>query len=1274
MTDSRVGRILLERERAARMANEGAAGIAGEGLRSAFTISAGHVLTAWHCVREAAERGDRLWFRLRDADAQTQRRYKYLPVRMLDQDETFDIAVMVVDGSRLGEAGLSEYDAKKLLAGSIIPLGVDVSMHERVRVVGFPANAPSADSDTLPASVVDLTLPLGEVTGLKLVGESFAAVAPIDPHGLSGGPVLKSGSTGVEVAVGVVRSLPIGRYPDAALGGALIATRIEDVAGRLPQIAAALLAEVPSRPITAGLAWRADTSLAALLRADAELVDYFGRDHELRDLHAWCDGPAERAARLVTGPGGQGKTRMAMQLCRELAASGSWAARILRGPGDAAAVGDLCRRAAAASWSLLLVVDYAGEYGAAAFAQLVGVLTGDSVRLPRWRLLLLARNAGDWWQPQASGGGPGTAVRPQLIAGGAEVPETELALEPLIPDPDARGPAFGRILAQLRPAVEASASELGMAVAEPPVVPDLSGADLGSALMLHMAAIVSLLPPAGRPFKPAERSSASDLINRVLDLECERHWLYEDTSAARLYRPTEEAFGDLAHGDRTIVETAIAAATLAGAPTAYAAAQLVTRALDVGQPRARNIARWLHDLYPVPEGSSETTWLPPLQPDRLGEELVARVIRRQQAEGTPPDQLLPRRILGSSPESLAAVQVHRLLTVMIRAGSRDRDIADLLADASGHGGLLHDIPDEIDLRVVADALPKTNTNLLGAAAAVTAHAVRHYDLTQPGWRELDPQDESTRPKLQEGARLLNILGNRLGEVGRPEEALAPANEAVELRRRLAEANPAAHLPDLAGSLHNLANRLSEVGRREEALAPVNEAVELRRRQAETNPAAYLPYLAGSLHNLANRLSEVGRREEALAPVNEAVELRRRLAEADPAAYLPDLTDSLNNLAMRLGEVGRWEEALALADEAVELCRRLAEANLAAYLPDLAMSLTTLGGSLVQVGRWEEAVAPAGEAVEIRRRLAEANPAAYLRNLAGSSAILGSSLAQAGRQEEALAAANEAVELCRRLAEANPAAHLPVLAVSLATLGGSLVQAGRPEEALAAAGEAVELCRRLAEANPAAYLPVLAASLVTLGGSLVQVGRPEEALAAAGEAVELCRRLAEANPAAYLPVLAASLVTLGGSLVQVGRPEEALAAAGEAVEFRRRLAEANPAAYLPDLAASLAILGSMLADVGRGKEAGEAWDDAAARLGPEAHVLRLLRAGWEWVLMPTYEAERDHLASHPGLLTTGSEDQLAHVLRYQPPDEAERYLALVATARVHGVDYAYRDLT
>ena len=92
------------------------------------------------------------------------------------------------------------------------------------------------------------------------------------------------------------------------------------------------------------------------------------------------------------------------------------------------------------------------------------------------------------------------------------------------------------------------------------------------------------------------------------------------------------------------------------------------------------------------------------------------------------------------------------------------------------------------------------------------------------------------------------------------------------------------------SLGNLSNRLSEVGGRAgEALAAAQEAVDLYRRLALDNPARYEPNLAASLGNLSIRLSEVGGRAgEALAAAQESVDLYRRLALDDPARYEPDL--------------------------------------------------------------------------------------------------------------------------------------------------------------------------------------------------------------------------------------------------------------------------------------------------------------------------------------------------------------------------------------------------
>ena len=65
------------------------------------------------------------------------------------------------------------------------------------------------------------------------------------------------------------------------------------------------------------------------------------------------------------------------------------------------------------------------------------------------------------------------------------------------------------------------------------------------------------------------------------------------------------------------------------------------------------------------------------------------------------------------------------------------------------------------------------------------------------------------------------------------------------------------------ALNNLAIRLSEVGQREAALAPAKEAVAIRRELAAKAPDAYRPDLALSLSVLADRLEELERIDDAV---------------------------------------------------------------------------------------------------------------------------------------------------------------------------------------------------------------------------------------------------------------------------------------------------------------------------------------------------------------------------------------------------------------------------
>jgi tetratricopeptide (TPR) repeat protein len=216
----------------------------------------------------------------------------------------------------------------------------------------------------------------------------------------------------------------------------------------------------------------------------------------------------------------------------------------------------------------------------------------------------------------------------------------------------------------------------------------------------------------------------------------------------------------------------------------------------------------------------------------------------------------------------------------------------------------------------------------------------------------------------------------LSAVGRREEALVAAQEAVALRRTLATDRPDAFTPDLAGSLNNLANMLANLGRWEEALAAAQEAADLYRTLATDRPDAFTPDLAKSLNNLANVLSDLGRREEALATAQEAADLYRTLATDRPDAFTHNLAGSLTNLANTLSDLGRREEALAAAQEAADLDRTLATDRPDAFTPDLAMSLNNLAAVLSDLGRSEEALVAAQEAVTLLRPYFLRQPAAF----------------------------------------------------------------------------------------------------------------------------------------------------------------------------------------------------------------------------------------------------------------------------------------------------------
>jgi hypothetical protein len=93
----------------------------------------------------------------------------------------------------------------------------------------------------------------------------------------------------------------------------------------------------------------------------------------------------------------------------------------------------------------------------------------------------------------------------------------------------------------------------------------------------------------------------------------------------------------------------------------------------------------------------------------------------------------------------------------------------------------------------------------------------------------------------------------LAEAGRRDEGLAAEEEAVALYRELAEASPAAYLPDLAASLNNLGIRMAEAGHADEADQLLHEVL----GSFEHNPlgAGHILLVRGRWLLTQHRLSE-----------------------------------------------------------------------------------------------------------------------------------------------------------------------------------------------------------------------------------------------------------------------------------------------------------------------------------------------------------------------------------------------------------------------------------
>ena len=619
---------------------------------------------------------------------------------------------------------------------------------------------------------------------------------------------------------------------------------------------------------------------SSLLRADFGVMPYLFRDAELAEAEAWCQG-ADWATPMsimqVTAPGGAGKTRFAIELCKRLAPTG-WAAGLWHGEGEIAKL-PLPR---------LVVIDYAEEAQAASLRDGLDALGRHATGLAPVQVLMLSRaRAGQASDAVTELGKDAPATLVRVLD---HLRDNPVAARPL---PVAQRQALYREAVSSFITAWCSDAQTGAEVNDGSV-PDLSHDRYEVALEVLFEALVAALnrcdEGAGGELVPADGDSGHgrSAAEGVLEHE-EKYWQLTTPAAFR--------------GDGVTLRECAGLATLAGAGDQDEADALLSIPARLARPDAalvrRDLIGWLSSMYDGP-GT-----LNPIRPDRLGEELVCRVLADQDDKG--------RAMLGAVLRLESDDQAERCLDVLARIGAYDRPTA---LTAAAVVSRLH-----ADLTVRAEeqshGAPGRPGRTALAGACQRLLTPRFCVLVERALADDEPGSTTYRRDLSVSFERLADLAR---EAGQGERARELYERSLEIAQGLADDEPGSttYRRDLSVSFNKLADLAREAGQGERARELYERSLEIRQGLADDEPGSttYRRDLSVSFERLADLAREAGQGDDARQWVSRALDIRRGLVRDEPGRL--DLVVELAYVLYLWAEIGAEDADPSPAREAIRL--------------------------------------------------------------------------------------------------------------------------------------------------------------------------------------------------------------------------------------------------------------------------------------------------------------------------------------------------------------------